>query len=90
VWLVAALGLLVGISASAVTAQPPATHVWEQVCENAAGGELSPQPALVCVNTEPWSRGAEVVLQHVCEHALGGAFVQRSEFPDLLAGCFFD
>ena len=29
-------------------------------------------------------------MQRVCEQALGGTYVRRSEFPVELAACFFD
>jgi hypothetical protein len=64
--------------------------IWQRVCEDAAGGELSPQEALVCVRTgSVWSSADLVLLQRVCQDALGGTFVRRSEFPVELAACFF-
>ena len=87
--LVAAFAVLVGTTGLA-GAQPPAdvqAMVWEQACEQ-TGGELSPQSALVCVNTTPFTPAEEAKLQRICEHVLGGTLDERSEFPVVLAGCF--
>jgi hypothetical protein len=81
------------IAGSAQAAPKDPVRVWERACSS-AGGEISPQPALVCVHhgSPIWSEdhpGGLVKLQHVCEGALGGEFVYRSEYPTELAGCFF-
>jgi hypothetical protein len=80
-----------GLAAQA--APPPAQQraLWQHVCEDAAGGVLSPQEALVCVHSgSVWGDAEQNVLQHVCEGALRGTYVRRSEFPVELAACFFD
>ena len=66
--------------------------VWQRACEHAAGGEVSPQPALVCVHHGFPMFGSTALgtLRDVCEARLGGSFVYRSQFPVELAACFFD
>jgi hypothetical protein len=65
--------------------------VYQRVCE-AAEGTLSDQAALVCTHSDfPQWRDKELDrLERVCERALGGTYVYRSEFPTELAACFFD
>jgi hypothetical protein len=85
------LGALAGTTAQASVRPAQRTQIWEKVCE-AAGGELSPQEALVCVHSgfPMFSSGDLSMLRRTCEHALGGDFVYRSEFPVELGACFFD
>jgi hypothetical protein len=76
-------------------AAAPTRHqarVWQRACVGPAHGEISPQPALVCVhNGFPMFDSAALgLLRDVCEGRLGGSFVYRSEFPVELAACFFD
>jgi hypothetical protein len=82
----------VAAPSEASTAAPSASLLWQRVCESAAGGTISLQPALVCVHVgfPQWGVGALTLLEHVCEDALGGTYVRRSEFPVELAACFFD
>lgn len=76
----------------AARASAPQQVLWQHACEDAAKGTVSPQAALVCVHFgfPEWGDGARTVLQRVCEQALGGTYVRRSEFPVELAACFFD
>jgi hypothetical protein len=95
--LLAVAGLALAVGASPASAQEPTQHqrrVWDRACV-AAGGEVSPQIALVCVHFgfPTWSEdrpGGLTLLRNVCENALGGEFVRRSEFPTELAACFFE
>ena len=84
-----------GPSAAAARASVPSTRqalVWQQVCEHAAKGQVSPQPALACTHSgfPMWSERTLALLQHVCEKSFDGTFVYRSEFPVELATCFVD
>ena len=87
-------GLKLAPTVAAQAAMPPAkrTVFWQQVCEDAAKGELSPQPALVCTHSgfPIWAPHVVALLGHICEDALGGTFVYRSQFPLELAACFLD
>jgi len=95
---IAAIAMTIGailVGTSSVAASVPTTQqrvVWQHACESGAKGTLSDQEALVCVHEgfPIWSDGALTLLQHVCEDALGGTYVRRSEFPTELAACFFD
>jgi hypothetical protein len=66
--------------------------VYQHVCESAAGGTLSDQVALVCTHTgtPQWEEAKLGLLERVCEHALGGTFEYRSQFPTEFAACFFE
>ena len=81
-------------TASADAAVSPAQQriVWQHACEDAARSSVSPQEALVCTHSgfPVWSGGALTLLERVCEGALGGTYVRRSEHPVELAACFFD
>ena len=89
------IGAILALGTSTVTASLPASQqraLWQHACEDAAKGTLTDQEALVCVHEgfPQWSDGALTVLQRVCEQALGGTYVRRSEFPVELAACFFE
>ena len=66
--------------------------VYRHVCENAAGGTLSDQAALVCTHSgfPQWENADLRLLERVCDRVLGGEFVYRSEFPTEFAACFFN
>jgi hypothetical protein len=65
---------------------------WQRVCENVAKGEVSQQPALVCIHRAlpVWSSDTVARLQQFCQLRLGGTFVYRAELPAELGACFFD
>jgi hypothetical protein len=90
----ACAAVVAGSTGAAAQAAPPLEQqraLWQHVCEDAAGGVVSPQEALVCVHSgSVWGDAEQNVLQRVCEGALGGTYVRRSEFPVELAACFFD
>lgn len=94
----AAIALTLGAitaGTSTVVAAVPASHqraVWQHACEDAANGTLSDQDALVCVHEgfPVWSDSALTLLERICERALGGTYVRRSEFPVELAACFLE
>ena len=87
------LGAITGAAAQA--AKTPRyqaqARVWQRACLR-AGGQVSPQPALVCTHSgfPMWSSGPLDTLRQVCEGRLGGSFVYRSQYPTELASCFFD
>lgn len=87
-----ALGLSAG--SSVVRADPTESQraLYDQVCEHAAGGTLSDQDALVCTHSgfPQWKDAKLDLLERVCNRALGGTFVYRSEFPTEFAACFFN
>jgi hypothetical protein len=92
---IATIGLVATVGTSMVAASVPTSQqraIWQQVCENAAKGTLSDQETLVCVHQgfPVWSDSALRLLERVCEGALGGTYVRRSEFPVELAVCFLD
>jgi hypothetical protein len=89
-----AIGTIFSVGPSTLAAGVPTAQqrtLWQHVCEDAAKGTLSDQESLVCVHEgfPQWSDGARTSLQRVCEQALGGTYVRRSEFPVELAACFF-
>lgn len=93
---VAAVALVVGATAAVPTQAAVRTdhkaRIWQRACERRANGEVSPQPALVCVHTGfPLFSDADLeLLRHVCVDRLGGTFQYRSEFPVELALCSLD
>jgi hypothetical protein len=95
--LIAAVVVTLALGATPAPAQEPTDHqrqIWNRACV-AAGGQVSPQVALVCVHFgfPTWSDdrpGGQILLRHLCENALGGTYVRRSEFPVELNACFFE
>jgi hypothetical protein len=85
---------LMGVVPTTALGRVPADRaqaVWQHVCERAAGGTLSDQPALVCDHFgEPqWSPARIELLTRFCTNALGGRPEVRSQYPQELVACFF-
>jgi hypothetical protein len=83
-------GLTVGQRSAAASGVPDARELWNRVCVTAAGGAVQTQEVLVCIHVgfPIWGATQQLILKHVCESALHGTYVRRSEFPVEYAVCF--
>ncbi len=65
--------------------------IWNVACVHIARGTVSPQVALVCTHSgfPMWEAKRLAVLETICERALRGDYVYRSQYPTELAACFF-
>ncbi len=93
--LVVLVALVVAIVAPGTgTAKPQPTSLWQQACQRAANGQVFPNPGpLDCINPRTefpnFGVGALALLQHICEQALDGTFLHRSETTEH-AYCFLN